>query len=218
MKRICAAIAAAMILFSVSRVEPVYRVETEKKVVALTFDDGPHPEKTLKILDVLGKYNVAATFFVIGKNAEYYPEVLKEVADAGHEIANHTYTHASLGKCSPDAIEREISSAEDSILGACGAKTKLLRPPEGSCSRDVMNIAASLGYSVILWNVDTRDWAHKSAGEIFFNVKKNVRPGSIILFHDYTVGENHTVEALDKVIGFLIEDGYEFVTVGELIG
>ena len=218
MKRICAAIAAAMILFSASRVEPVYRVETEKKVVALTFDDGPHPEKTLKILDVLGKYNVAATFFVIGKNAEYYPEVLKEVADAGHEIANHTYTHASLGKCSPDAIEREISSAEDSILGACGAKTKLLRPPEGSCSRDVMNIAASLGYSVILWNVDTRDWAHKSAGEIVFNVKKNVRPGSIILFHDYTVGENHTVEALDKVIGFLIEDGYEFVTVGELIG
>lgn len=219
MTRALAAVAAAIMMFSAaSSAEPVYRVETEQKVVAITFDDGPHPKKTAKILAVLEKYGAAATFFVVGKNAEYYPDVICEVVSAGHEVANHTYSHATLGRCGADKIEREILSAEESILCACGAKTKLLRPPEGSCSREVMNVASRLGYSVILWNIDTRDWAHKGAEEIVENVKKNVRPGSIILFHDYTVGENHTVDALEKVLCYLSEEGYGFVTVGELIG
>ena len=190
---------------------------TDEKVVALTFDDGPHPTLTREILCTLEKYDARATFFIVGENAKNYPDVLRMALDAGHEIGNHTYSHKTLGGCSARDIEREISEAEDEILSVCGTRTRVLRPPEGRCSAEAADVAETLGYTVILWNIDTRDWAHKSTADIVANIKKNLRPGSIILFHDYVSGVSHTGEALGIILPFLQSEGYSFVTVSELL-
>ena len=192
-------------------------VDTSEKVVALTFDDGPHPTLTAEILEVLEKYGVRATFFVVGENARYYPDALRMAVSRGHEIGNHTLSHGALSKKSADEIKAEIAAAEDEILSACGVKTKLFRPPEGCVSKSVVRAAKELGYEIILWSVDTRDWAHCSTADMVRNIKKNVRPGSVVLFHDYISGAAHTKAALNVVIPYLLAQGYRFVTVSELI-
>jgi len=192
-------------------------VDREDKVVALTFDDGPHPTLTEGILDLLEKYDARATFFIIGKNAGYYPDVIRMAVDHGHEIGNHTHSHISLAGRGKNDVKSEIMSAEDDILSVCGVKTRLFRPPEGCISKNVTSAAAELGYDVILWNIDTRDWAHCSTADMVRNIKSNVRPGSIILFHDYTSGTAHTKDVLCVIIPYLISQGYRFVTVSELM-
>jgi len=196
----------------------VRHVDTEEKVVALTFDDGPHPTETAKIVELLEKYGAQATFFVVGENAENYPEALKMVAAGGHEIANHTYSHASLDSCSAERIKSEIARAEDAIFSVSGARPTLFRPPEGKVTRSVADVSGEMGYDVILWNIDTRDWAHRGTAEIVDNIKKNVSPGSIILFHDYISGERHTRDVLGVILPYLASLGYRFVTVSEMMG
>ena len=220
MKRALSFLAAAVILFgSSARVfAPAVRcVETEEKVVALTFDDGPHPTLTCDILKTLEKYGVRATFFVIGQNADNYPDALRMAVSLGHEIGNHTYTHRSILKKGQKEIKDEIERAEEKILSVCGAKTKVFRPPEGCYNKDVAAAAGELGYSVILWNIDTRDWAHRGTAEIVSNIKKNIRPGSVILFHDYVSGTSHTRDVLETIVPYLLTLGYRFVTVSELL-
>lgn len=196
----------------------VRRVATEDKVVALTFDDGPHPTETAKIVELLEKYGAKATFFVVGKNAENYPDALRMVAAGGHEIANHTYSHASFGASSADEVRREIARAEDAIFSVSGARPTLFRPPEGRITKNVVTVSREMGYDVILWSIDTRDWAHRGTAEIVANIKKNVTPGSIILFHDYISGERHTLDVLGVILPYLSSLGYRFVTVSELMG
>ena len=195
---------------------PTRRFQTEERVVALTFDDGPHPVVTEKILSLLESYDARATFFVIGQNAVYYPDVLRMISDKGHEIANHTYYHGALFRESKDEVKEEIEKAEDIILSVCQKKTTLFRPPEGCVSENVLSAAGELGYDVILWGIDTNDWAHTSKEEIVNNIKKNVKPGSIILFHDYISGEAHTVEALGEILPYLSKLGYSFKTISEI--
>lgn len=195
---------------------PTRRFQTEERVVALTFDDGPHPVATEKILDLLEGYDARATFFVIGQNAVYYPDVLRAIKDGGHEIANHTFTHNALFQEQKEEIKAEIEKAEDVILSVCQKKTTLFRPPEGCISENVLSAADELGYDVILWSIDTKDWAHTSKREIINNVKKNVKPGCIILFHDYISGESHTLEALEELLPYLSDLGYSFKTISEI--
>lgn len=192
-------------------------INTEKKAVCLTFDDGPHSEYTEKILDILKKYDVHATFFTVGENAERYPEIIRREIDEGHEIGNHTKTHIRVGKTNPEKIEKEIKQTHDIILGMCGYEIKLLRPPGGELSDCVKSTSDMMKYNIILWNVDTRDWAHASPQSIFLNVEKNTKNGSIILFHDYVSGKSPTPEALEKVIPYLKSEGYDFFTVSELL-
>lgn len=191
--------------------------DCEEKTIALTFDDGPHPRYTKQILGILEKYGVKATFFFVGQNIEYYPDSARAVVDAGHEIGNHTYTHNRVKKMTQDEVFSEMSRCDDMIytLGEC--HTALFRPPEGAFGEAVEKSAEMLGYSVILWSIDTRDWAHSTPSEIYQNVTQNIDSGDIILMHDYVGYNSPTPQALELIIPELQRRGYKFVTVSELI-
>ncbi len=190
---------------------------TDKKRIALTFDDGPHPQHTREIISILEDYGVKATFFVIGKNAEEYPDIVKKEAENGYEIGNHTYTHPKIPKISPLSLENEIEKGEDALFKITGERPAIFRPPGGFCNKDVGNVALKKNYSIILWTVDTRDWEIPSTEKIVATVKKNIRPGAIILFHDYVFGESNTPEALRIIVPYILSEGYEIVTVSELL-
>ncbi len=183
--------------------------------IALTFDDGPHPKKTDKFLDLLEKYDIRATFFVIGENVSYYPKPLKRAVSLGHEIGNHTYHHVLLSAADEKKAEEEIRKTEQIILDTTGYQPTLLRPPEGAYTKSALQTADDFGYRVVLWTVDSRDWENIPAEKIIKNVEENIRGGSILLFHDYT--GKHSLEALEVLIPKLKEKGYEFVTVSELL-
>ena len=185
--------------------------------IALTFDDGPHPINTPKILDILSTYGIKATFFEIGENVGYYTEVSRRVLEEGHEIGNHTFSHPNMSKEKTN-LAAEIKKCEDAIENHLGYKSHLFRPPEGVVDASIKDAACKSGYNVILWSIDTRDWAKTPKNTIISEVMKNIHPGAIILMHDYTGKDCHTVEALDELIPKLIAQGYSFVTVSELLG
>ena len=187
------------------------------KKIALTFDDGPHPVKTPKILDLLEKHGVKATFFIVGSLAEYHPEIVAREAAEGHELANHSHTHARLSGLTEAEIKAEIEKADAIIKKAAGVTPRLFRPPEGAYSGNVVKIASDMGKETIIWTVDTLDWAKTPRDAIVENVKANVTSGSIILFHDCTREGTFTLESLEVLIPYLKSQGYEFVTVSELI-
>ena len=197
---------------------PVYnssKSTTEK--IAITFDDGPHPVRTIKLLNVLKKHDIKATFFVIGQNVDNYPDALREIINDGHEIANHTYSHKILKNVDYNYVLNEIKDTEEAVSKNGGVITKIIRPPCGIFDSSLLNLACEDDYKIVLWNIDTHDWANESADNISKNIIKNVSGGDIILFHDYTSGENHTDEALERIIPMLKEKGYEFVTVSQLL-
>jgi len=186
--------------------------------IALTFDDGPHPVYTPIILDILKEYGVHATFFMIGENACRYPELVLRIQQEGHEIGNHTFYHANLQTTTPDRIRDEILDAENAILQIGDQRTKLLRPPGGLYDQQVCEAAHALDYDIILWTIDTLDWAHTPSEEIVRKVEENIRCGDIILCHDFIGGKpSPTPEALRQFLPDLLRENYEFVTVSELI-
>lgn len=201
------------------RSEPmVYRsVPTNTKRIALTFDDGPHPSQTHRILEILGKYGVHATFFMVGINVEYYPEAAKEVLARGHEVGNHTYSHSHLKHLGETSLNREIGECEDALEDLCEYRPHLFRPPEGVLNAYVEHCSELGDYSLILWSIDTRDWEVKNEHVIVERVLSQVQPGDIILMHDY-VAQSKTPEALEILLPELLALGYEPVTVSELLG
>ena len=198
-----AALVLALILVMPCRPAAAQRV----KRIALTFDDGP------KILKLLCEYDAPSTFFVIGENAESYPELVLAEFEQGHEIGNHTYSHAAL-KGSGAA---EIKKADDVIRGITGVTPSLFRPPEGKLSPALKKELAMMNKTPVLWSVDTRDWAHTDREEIIKNIKENAKDGAIILFHDFISGDSPTPYVLSVVLPYLRERGYVFVTVSELL-
>ena len=186
--------------------------------IALTFDDGPHPRFTKQILSILEEYHVTATFFIIGVNAENYPEDLRRIVDFGCEIGNHTQSHRRLKNLSEEEIKLEITQCEDMIERICGITPRVFRPPEGMMNDNLKRISAELGYDLILWSIDTKDWALTPAEEIQQRVKYQMRGGDIILMHDYIGYHSKTPEALEIIIPKLLSQGYEFVTVSALLG
>lgn len=221
MKRcVCLFLTAALLLFPITlhadgSDPPIRAGSADTPRIALTFDDGPHPKKTDAILDLLEEYGIRATFFVIGENVGYYTAPLMRAVSLGHEIGNHTFSHGRTAKLTATDLETEIRKTEDA-LASVGVHTNLFRPPEGVCSETIMQTAKKLGYRVVLWNVDTRDWDKASVEEIVKRVRTGIRGGSIILFHDYTAPGTNTLAALRCLIPELLADGYEFVTVSEL--
>ena len=192
--------------------------DTSEKVIALTFDDGPHPRYTDMILDILKEYGIKATFFVVGENVELYGEQLRHIAADGHEIGNHTYTHCNLKKINRAALMAELTETAHKIRSVTGIMPKIFRPPEGCCNKTVVDCANEMGYATVLWTVDPRDWASPAVSEVAENIEKNVKCGSIILCHDYNSNKNcPTPQALRIVIPKLLSDGYSFVTVSELL-
>lgn len=194
-----------------------HRRPNSQKKIALTFDDGPHPKYTREILDILDEYGIKATFFVIGVNADNYPDTLEETVRRGHEIGNHTYTHPHVSYLNTSNLKNELEKCESAIFEHTDYHTKLFRPPEGMIDAAVKNVTCEMDYKVILWNIDTRDWAHTPSEDIAKNVLNNVKSGDIILMHDY-IFNSPTPKALRMFLPKLIEEGYKFVVISELIG
>ncbi len=202
----------------------VYHVDGSEKLVALTFDDGPSDIWTPKILDELKNAGVKATFFMIGEHAEKYPQVARRVAQEGHEIGNHTYRHQVLLDYTKEELKNEIKKAEQAIKNTTGVTTKYFRPPKAWLSKREKKKIKEMGYEIILWSLNSKDWVNFDDKHMINYILKNIRPGDIILFHDsggfFAVeGGNRyeTVLAITRVIEKLEEKGYKFVTVSELL-
>ncbi len=191
--------------------------KNDDMMIALTFDDGPHPQYTQEILDILDRYDIRATFFLIGSCAEQYPDLVAKEVEKGHEIGNHTYSHLKLYQSSTSTLKEELAKTDGILSSLTQQKISLFRPPEGYCSKSIAAVTEDFGYKVILWNIDTRDWAHTPTEKIVSHVKKNVKSGDILLFHDYIAKNSPTPRALEVLIPFLLSEGYRFVTVSELI-
>ncbi len=216
----CAASVLTLLSISVSSF-PIFakaQIESDtKRMIALTFDDGPHGKYTDEILDILGEYGIKATFFVVGVCAEKYPQIIAREIAEGHEIGNHTYSHIHINGASDRVIAGEIDKTEQLIFESSGYSTTLFRPPEGVCNDTVRSVAKNMNYSLVLWTVDTRDWIPSSKESIINTVMNEVDGGEIILMHDYVAKNSNTPDALRVIIPKLLDMGYTFVTVSELI-
>ena len=184
-------------------------------MIALTFDDGPHPGNTGRILDVLKRYGVHATFFVLGCNAGYYPAPLRRAIAEGHEIENHSFDHKTSNKTAAE-LAREIEKTGEIIGELSGRRPRYFRPPEGKCPPALSQALSTLGYEAIFWTIDSHDWRGKSAKEMTESILCSVRGNDVILFHDYTCPNGNTIDALEVLIPELLRRGYRFVTVEEL--
>ena len=223
-KRIALYLTLIVIAASILRVDTVAKtsnvynkINSNDKMIALTFDDGPHPRITKKILSILNEYGVTATFFVIGQNVVNYPEAMKLIVDSGCEIGNHTYSHQNFRKMSQGEMSQEFEACKEILDNDFSVKPRLIRPPEGFCSDKVHSACEKMNCDIILWSIDTRDWAHTPSDEIVRNVLENASSGDIILMHDYVSGKDTTADALRIIIPTLLERGFRFVTVSELI-
>jgi peptidoglycan/xylan/chitin deacetylase (PgdA/CDA1 family) len=202
----------------------IYRVNEKEKLVALTFDDGPSDIWTPKILNELKAAGVKATFFMLGEHVEKYPEVARRVAREGHEIGNHSYSHGALIYYTKDELKLTIKKAEEAIEKATGVTTKYFRPPKAWLSKREKKKIKEMGYEIILWSLNSKDWVNFDDKYIIRYLVRNVRPGDIILFHDSggffdIEGGNRweTVLAVPRLIEKLREKGYKFVTISELL-
>jgi peptidoglycan-N-acetylglucosamine deacetylase len=200
--------------FRMNKKIPIYSVATDEKKVAITFDTSWGKDNTMAILDILEKYKVKATFFIIGKWANEFPNEVKQISIKGHEIGNHSYRHPNITVLSSDEIKKEIRLTDEKIFELTGQTTKIFRCPEGSYNDLVVKTAESTGKYCIQWDVDSIDWREEGADIEYKRVIKKTKPGSIILFHN---NAKYTPENLPKIIEKLQKDGYEFVIVSDLI-
>ena len=199
---------------AVTRQLPIYCVQRDNKAVSLSFDAAWGNEDTQQLIDILGKYNVKATFFVVGDWVEKYPESVKALSDAGHEIMNHSDDHAHFNQLSHDEIVANITACNEKIAEITGVTPTLFRPPYGEYDDNVITSVRSMGMEPIQWDVDSLDWKEIPANEIYDRVTTKVQPGSIVLFHNAAI---HTPEALGSIIEYLIQNGYSIVPISQLI-
>lgn len=193
---------------------PIYSVKRDSKMVSLTFDAAWGNEDTQQLIDILARYNVKATFFVVGMWVDKFPESVKALSDAGHEVMNHSNKHEHFSKLTADEIAASITTCNDKVAAVTGVVPTLFRAPFGEYDDHVIRTVASMGMYTIQWDVDSLDWKDLSAGEITSRVTSKVQPGSIVLFHNAAL---HTPEALPAIIEYLVANGYSIVPVSELI-
>ncbi len=209
---VCLAAVAALAIGGHGTAEPAAAIVNENgPVIALTFDDGPYPKVTGHILDVLEKNGVCATFFVLGSRIEGHEDMLTRMDELGCEIGNHSFSHADLTRLSKADCQRELSDTDAEIRRVTGHEASVGRPPYGYYNKTVMSAAER---PLILWTVDTNDWRGKAPGEIADYVIQQAKEGSVILMHDQ---QTQTADAMEMIIPTLIEEGFRFVTVSELI-
>ena len=193
---------------------PIYYVKTEEKKIAISFDCAWGVDYTDKLLDTMREENVRCTFFAVEFWSAKYPEYLKKIADAGHEIGTHSATHPYMSKLDKSAIITELTTSKEIIEKTTGKNVELFRPPYGDYDDLLIETATELGLYTIQWSMDSLDWKDLSASEIKNRVVSRVKNGSIVLFHNQGL---HTHEALSAIIKELKSKGYEFVPIGELI-
>lgn len=193
----------------------IHGFRAEKKV-ALTFDDGPDNDLTPKLLDILKKYNVKVSFFVIGSRVDNAPGVLKRAVEEGHVVLNHSFSHPEFRKIDTNAVKKEILDNEDKIYSAIGLRPAIVRPPYGSVDQRVVNTIKELGYKTALWSIDTLDWQNRNKDKIISIVTSSVKPEDIILMH-MNEDKTATLEAVPELIEKLKKCGYGFVTLDEML-
>jgi chitin deacetylase len=189
------------------------KVQPKNRVVALTFDDGPWPVYTERVLAVLRGQDVHATFFMIGQNVRNYPSIAQHVFEQGHAVGNHTWNHPSR----PRGARTEIVRTDDIFKKTLGFTPTLFRPPYGNMRNGLTTVAKQQGKAVIMWSVDSADWRRGTAAAIQARSLKHLKPGAIILLHDGGGNRDATVAALPGIISSLRAKGYRFVTVPELL-
>jgi Predicted xylanase/chitin deacetylase len=197
-------------------------IKTSRKIVALTFDDGPNPPYTGRLLDVLRAEGVPATFFLIGRNAEKHPDVVRRIVAEGHQVGNHTYNHVDLLKADRATIADEVDRTTTVIQSITGFPAKVVRPPHGFRDAVVMEVMAERNLKVVEWSVSSRDWTNPGVETIVRRTIDKVKSGAVILLHDgdgvaASASRAQTVAAAGLIIRELKARGYEFVTVDEIL-
>jgi peptidoglycan/xylan/chitin deacetylase (PgdA/CDA1 family) len=183
--------------------------------IAITFDDGPHPTNTPRLLNILAQRNIKATFFVVGQLAKEYPQIIRRILAEGHEIANHTLTHPTLTRISDDRIRRELGETHKALVDIAGYHTRLFRPPGGATNARLKEwFHNEYGYSTILWTVDPQDWKRPGVSVVTSRLVNGARPGAILLCHDLHAP---TVDAMPGTLDQLLAKGFKFVTVSQLL-
>lgn len=191
------------------------RVMVSGNHIAITYDDGPHPANTPRLLDILAERNIKATFYVIGNNVNLYPGVLRRTVAEGHEIGNHSQTHCLLSKLSDSQLRLEMQRCQDSIGRAAGIRPRTMRPPYGGLvQRQRQLVFDEFGYPTILWSVDPLDWKRPGASVIANRIVSSTAAGGIVLAHDL---HSQTVDSMPQTLDGLLRRGFEFVTVSQLI-
>jgi peptidoglycan/xylan/chitin deacetylase (PgdA/CDA1 family) len=190
--------------------------------LALTYDDGPNDPDTLKLMDVLARHEVRATFFVLGKFVRQKPEIVRALAAAGHAIGNHSWDHPRLIFASNAELRRQVDQTQAAIFDACGVTPTLFRPPYGGRRPGTLQAVHALGLEPVMWNVTCYDWKATSADRVFAHARRQIRGGDVILMHDgdqLRMGADraHSVEATDRVIAQYKGKGYQFVIVPEMM-
>ena len=205
---------AAGISAAAERQLPIYCVQRDQKLVAISFDAAWGNEDTQQLIDIMEKYQVKATFFVVGEWVDNYPESVKALHDAGHEVMNHSNTHAHMSQLSRDEINADVNACNDKIEAVTGVRPTLIRPPYGEYDDNVITAIRSMDMEPIQWDVDSLDWKDLSAADITQRVTSKVQAGSIVLFHN---AAKHTPEALPTILETLLQEGYTFVPISQLI-
>ena len=191
------------------------RVRTNLPYIAMTYDDGPHPQNTPRLLDILRKRNIKATFYVIGRSVNLYPQLTRRIVAEGHEIGNHTWTHPNLKTLSNADVRKELNSTRDIIVSTCGVKPRTMRPPYGALRQDQRAwIYKEYGYPTILWSVDPEDWKRPGVSVVTSRIVNNTRNGGIVLAHDL---HKPTIDAMPGTLDGLLRKGFKFVTISQLL-
>lgn len=184
--------------------------------IALTFDDGPHPAYTPQVLDILGRYDITASFFCVGLNVQAHPELVARTAGEGHLVGNHTWSHPYLPDLSRDQLMRQVDATNEALTKATGTGSTLVRPPYGVRTSDVLTWLAERDMTTVFWNSDIGDWGLPGADAIVSAAVERTTNGSVLLLHDAGGDRSQTVEALPRILEGLLGRGFQFVTIDEL--
>ncbi|MDO5378205.1 MAG: polysaccharide deacetylase family protein [Clostridia bacterium] len=193
---------------------PVYNVDTEEKVLSISFDAAWGSANTEGILDILDRYDVKTTFFLVGFWAEKYPELVQELVARGHEVGNHSATHPHMSQLSAAQIREELRKTSDLVESITGKPTTLFRPPYGEYNDLVVRVSREEGYECVQWNVDSLDWKNLGTDNMVRQCTKAVNPGDIVLFHN---DSKYILEALPKILEYYTQAGYKIIPVSQLL-
>ncbi len=196
------------------KVLPVYSVERDDKVISVTFDASWGGDKTLAILDLLDQYEAKATFFLVGIWVDKYPELVKEIARRGHEIGNHSDSHAHFTQISDNQVRHELKSCSDKIEALTGKRPTLFRPPYGDYNSKVVTIVRDEGYECVQWSVDSLDWKNRGVEDLIKRATANVQQGDIILFHN---DSQYIVDALPTILSAYQAEGFKMIPACDIL-
>lgn len=206
--------APALMAAVATRELPVYNVDTEEKVISISFDAAWGSANTQGILDILDQYDVKTTFFLVGFWAEKYPDLVAELVARGHEVGNHSATHPHMASLSQAQIREELKKCSDLVESITGSRTTLFRPPYGEYNDSVVRVSREEGYECVQWNVDSLDWKNLGTEHMVRQCTKSIHPGDIVLFHN---DSKYILEALPQILEYYTQAGYRIIPVSQIL-